>query len=331
MGAWGSGLYSNDTTCDIRDTYMDYLKDQLSNQEAYDKIMKVYSDDSYAGDEDSEPLFWYALAETQWKVGRLMPEVKSKALEWIDNNGGLALWEESKSDVRGWKKTLEKLKVKLESEQPKERKLRKPIILNQNLWNMGDAYAYQFHTEESAKNGAFGKYMVIQKIGEEPYSSDEDIIMRVHVFDRLFDEVPTIEDVKGVRLLPLGYPHSKSSFSNINMNTDIEQIKQTASYQTYMELKNHGYSIDYPTSSRCLNMNITLGLMKKKDYPDDYLTYIGNTDIPANVVRRQRFSSDGSWFNMEGWSRYFPLWQGIEYETIEEGVFMYTRPEAIEP
>ena len=115
MGAWGTGLYANDTTCDVRSTYMDFLQEQLSNQEAYEKTYEMYKD--CIGDIDEEPLFWFALAETQWKVGRLMPEVKVKALEWIEKEGGVLLWEDSPVGSSGWKKTLEKLKATLETEQ----------------------------------------------------------------------------------------------------------------------------------------------------------------------------------------------------------------------
>ena len=99
MGAWGSSLYANDTTADIRDCYMKHLQNQLSNQEAYEKILEIFG--GYIGDSDDEPLFWYALAETQWKTGRLMPEVKTKALEWVEKGGGLELCEESKTG--GWR------------------------------------------------------------------------------------------------------------------------------------------------------------------------------------------------------------------------------------
>ena len=89
MGAWGTTLYENDTTSDIRDTYMGYLKDQLSNEEALEKTLVEYQE--LLGDEDEEFLLWYALAETQWKVGRLTQEIKEKALEWIAKDGGVAL------------------------------------------------------------------------------------------------------------------------------------------------------------------------------------------------------------------------------------------------
>jgi len=77
MGTWSSSLYGNDTTLDVRDSYTDYLLEQLSNQEALEKTLADYQE--LIGT-DEEPLFWFALAETQWKVGRLTPEVKEKAL-----------------------------------------------------------------------------------------------------------------------------------------------------------------------------------------------------------------------------------------------------------
>ena len=33
MGFWGTGLYSNDTTCDVRDSYTQYLQDIIMDQE----------------------------------------------------------------------------------------------------------------------------------------------------------------------------------------------------------------------------------------------------------------------------------------------------------
>lgn len=35
MGTWNAGLFCNDTTCDVRDTYLNFLKLQLNNEEAY--------------------------------------------------------------------------------------------------------------------------------------------------------------------------------------------------------------------------------------------------------------------------------------------------------
>ena len=37
MGTWGSGLYSNDSTTDVKEIYMQFLQQQFSNEEAYEK------------------------------------------------------------------------------------------------------------------------------------------------------------------------------------------------------------------------------------------------------------------------------------------------------
>ena len=283
MGFWGSSLYANDTTSDVRDSYMNYLMDQLSDQEVYEKIMEKFAE--YFEDEDEEPLVWYALAETQWKVGRLLPEVKEKALYWIEHNGGLELWLDTPSKGKGWLKTLDKLREKLNSPMPKRKNVRRPEPVNNNLWEINDIYAYQFHEKWSEECGLSGKYIAIQKIGEGIPWFEHDMYMRIQVFDKVFDEIPTLEELKGVRLLPIDDPK--------RTNYAKEPIQMSA------------YS----------------GVYKKSWYPKKYLTYLGNCKIIENTVAcEQRM----------GWAiversviRDHLQWQGIEYETIGEGVYHY--------
>ena len=126
MGTWNAGLFSNDTTLDVRDTYMELLKQQLSNEEAYEKTYKEYEE--LIGDEE-EPLFWYALADTQWNVGRLMPEVKKRALDYISVLGGASVWEETPKRIEKWKNTLKKLEDKLNSEMPPEKDICRRAVI----------------------------------------------------------------------------------------------------------------------------------------------------------------------------------------------------------
>lgn len=271
MGAWGSGLYENDSTCDVRDTYMGLLGDGLSNVEAYKKTLEKLGE--YIGDQD-EPLLWFALAETQWTVGRLLPEVKEKALELINRGGGLELWEESICECK-WKNTLENLKLKIQSPMPSEKKIRKPQEINNNFWDVNDVYAYRF---QSGKNDFVGKYMLIQKIGEgeEPFSGET--MMRIHVLDRLFDEIPTLDDIEGVRILPLDFP------TRYNLNEES------------------------------IWMSALILMFKKSEYPAKYLTYIGNRQGPENNIINKCVLT---WGNIETWLYEFhQLWQGIEYETV---------------
>jgi len=285
MGTWGTTLYSNDSTCDVRDTYMDFLREQIGNEEAYEKTIEKCKD--YIGDQD-EPLLWFALADTQWKVGRLMPEVRAKALEWIERDGGAELWEESKNGSAGWKKTLGKLREKLDSDMPKEKRIRKPVVIDQNLWNVNDVYAYHFHTEKAEEFGVKGKYMLIQKIGEGQLDGNGTVRMRIHIFDRLFDGLPTLEDMEGVRILPT----------------------------------------DFPTCTHNLCMNRLMIIWKnKREYPAEHLTYIGNIPAPQNKVIEGHRNSFKAWQGIESAGRFFRIWSGVEYETISEGFFRYVHPD----
>jgi hypothetical protein len=45
-------------------------------------------------DSDDGLIFWFTLADTQWNLGRLMPDVRDRALELLDNGGDLARWRE---------------------------------------------------------------------------------------------------------------------------------------------------------------------------------------------------------------------------------------------
>lgn len=284
MGTWGTGLYANDSTCDVRDSYIKFLQEGLSNTDAYEKMLIEYEE--YIGDDD-EPFFWFALAETQWCTGRLLPEVKEKALEWIEKGGGLELWEDSTNKGSGWKKTLQNLKKKLLTPMPQEKKIRKPQEIDNNLWNINDIYAYQFPKEDSEYQGYGGKYMLIQKIGEGGERIGGETMMRIQVLDRVFDKLPTLDDIDEIRILPIDFP------KRVSINEDP------------------------------IWMSTFIHLYKKSDYPAKRLTYIGNRQGPANKMINKRVVA---WFDIDIWLYQFhQLWYGVEYETIEECIYRYSK------
>lgn len=40
MGVWGAELYANDVTCDVRDDYIDKLRQGLTNEDATKELIK---------------------------------------------------------------------------------------------------------------------------------------------------------------------------------------------------------------------------------------------------------------------------------------------------
>ncbi|HEX5322220.1 MAG TPA: hypothetical protein VFW40_00440, partial [Capsulimonadaceae bacterium] len=140
MGAWGPALYSDDIACDVRDDFRDLVGDGLSGEEASNRLLQEWS--SELDDSDSGPVFWLALADTQWRCGRLEPRVKARAEAIIADKSDLARWQEDPSLLRKREAVLAKLAEKLASPPPPPKKLPKRFR-NHCDWAVGELIAYE--------------------------------------------------------------------------------------------------------------------------------------------------------------------------------------------
>jgi len=131
VGAWGTGIFANDTACDVRDEYRFWLEEKLPDHEATQRVIATH-------DGDDDPDVWLALAATQWKLGRLEPEIKQRALQVIDEGQGLDLWEPDQVGRR--KKALSALRAQLEQLPPPRREIR-PKWAHVTDLNLGDVIA----------------------------------------------------------------------------------------------------------------------------------------------------------------------------------------------
>lgn len=112
MGAWGYGIFDDDTSSDIRDDFEEYIEDGLSVNEATERILEEYEE--VIEDEDDISTVYLALASLQMEHGELEEEIKSKALDIIDSGKGLEIWKESgESELEERKKVLNELKTKI--------------------------------------------------------------------------------------------------------------------------------------------------------------------------------------------------------------------------
>lgn len=91
MGAWGPGLYQDDVALDVRDYYKDQLHRGKEGEQITQELIAQNSD--ILEDPDDGPVFWLALADVQWKMGRLENVVKQNALNIIDENVDLMRWQ----------------------------------------------------------------------------------------------------------------------------------------------------------------------------------------------------------------------------------------------
>lgn len=274
MAIWGTSLYENDTTCKVRNSYIEYLKNNLTNEEAYENMLRNYI--GYMGGLE-EPLFWYALADTQSKLKRLIPEVKDKALKWIDNIGGIYFFNQCEKAMNAWVKTIIQLKNKLEF--PQELKVKKLEDFKRNPWNVSDVYAYLFNTPQSKKRGLFGKYILIQKIGDVE-TFHNWVFSRIQVFNQVFDTLPTLNDLESLRLLPLINPFDECTNEK---NMAIED-----------------------------RLNVYLYCESKNDYQGEYFTFIGNKE--DSFKNKSKIGQELDWKDIDDWlSNYYIKWKCIKY------------------
>ena len=164
MGTWGVGLYQNDVADDARSAYKNFLSQGQSDEEAFNNLLEVVADE--LDDHDDGPLFWMAIADTQWKLGRLDDSIKQKALKAIaDENTDEIYAEAGKAAIRRRKAVLEELQNRLLSEQPERKKIRiiKPYV---NDWRNGDIYVLPITGSAAKEYGFAGQYLMLYKIGD---------------------------------------------------------------------------------------------------------------------------------------------------------------------
>ena len=191
MGTWGTKLYDSDTTKDVRGDYIHKLKLKKSSAQTVEELLDAYAS---LMETDEEPLFWFALADTQWDYGRLLPFVLDKALYFLSDIPALEvteLWrEQGRSYEDAWTKTLLKLREKLQTPQPSEKK-----VLGYRLfrckWAVGDVFAYRFSSDLSRETGFYGQYVLFQKVGEDTEWPGH-IVPSVHVFQWSGNEIPDL-------------------------------------------------------------------------------------------------------------------------------------------
>lgn len=144
MGVLGPGIFSDDIACDVRDRYRDLLGEGLTGQQATQALLEEWREE--LDDPDVFPVFWLALAATQWRSGRLEPQVKAQALEIIDRGSDLARWQDDQQLLRRRKLALNKLRETLLSPQPPEKKGRKKFR-DTCEWEIGEVIGYRLLSE----------------------------------------------------------------------------------------------------------------------------------------------------------------------------------------
>jgi hypothetical protein len=135
MGAWGTGIFSDDTAQDIRDEWRDAVMEGVDAEQATKRLVESFSyllEDATDAEKYNEKLFWMALAAAQMETGRLVPHVRDRALEIIDSGGDVARWLEDgdAESARRRERVLQRLAERLRGPQPKPKRIRRRPTLS---------------------------------------------------------------------------------------------------------------------------------------------------------------------------------------------------------
>lgn len=262
MGTWGPNLYQNDTSLDVKDEFEKLYNEGKNVQEITDILTEEYK--SLFGDIKEEPLFWLALADTQWEFGVLLPVVKEKALYWIDESANMLNFKSINTSAKENRiKNLNGLRVKLLSTQPKVKKITKKRIYKCQ-WKYGDVFAYRLESDLAKEKGLYGRYFLIQKVDEgEWYPGHIVPIVYVKITDDT--NLPSnVEEYNKLEYVQTSFTEYEYRFCPVDMRRPQEDIaeKSKINYQ----VDEYGFLPQY--RARLLNTS-------KRVIPQK-LIYIGN-------------------------------------------------------
>lgn len=259
MGAWGANLYQDDVALDIKDEYKDNLRRGKTNEEAMQEIIDKYQE--LLEDAEDRGVFWLALADTQWNLGRLDEQVKEQALEIIELGTDLKRWEINEKLYNKRKEILEKLKEKLLSPQPEEKRMPKYRTYKCE-WENGDVFAYQLKSEYAKEQGLEDKYLIIQKIDEiDWYPCSTIPLVRAKITEG--KTIPKTEkEIDELEYIQTGFTSYERRFAGFSALRPLKDQIKGMSFNT----DEYGLLPEYMASIVITSKNMTKGK----------LTYLGN-------------------------------------------------------
>lgn len=235
MGAWGTAIFSDDMAADIRHEYNALISIGKDNEDAETLLLEYYKDILGRNDPD-EDIFWFSLALSEWKKGRLTDRTKKKALEALRSGRDLERWKFSGNEKNYQKRmqVLNEFEKTLLSPMPEVKKLRKPTV-HHCPWELGSLLAYRIVTsKELVDDPCFGKYALLRviKINRHPVSKlapteyyDESML--VGVYGWIGDEIPNPDIVENLKFIPFTdeIPQSvrQVDLSILNQVSEIEK------------------------------------------------------------------------------------------------------------
>lgn len=194
MGAWDTAIFTDDTAADVRDDFIDLIGEGLAAEAATARIVEEWNPDS--DPEEEGAAFWLGLAAIQWKLGRLLPDVRDRALGIINSGQDLSRWRLAE-DVEKRRKVLEQLGTKLLSPQPQPKRVPRRFRAT-NDWNVGSLHSYALGEKAFCLLRVIGHH--VDKGGKFPV---------VELLDWMGGEIPPVGVLGSLPIRIRTYPNGR--------------------------------------------------------------------------------------------------------------------------
>jgi hypothetical protein len=139
MGYSGAGLYDDDAGADVRNRFRELVADGLAPHAATDTLLEEWG--GALDDHDESCAFWLALADTEWRVGRLEDRVRARAMRIIASGEDLARFEHDARLLKHRRKVLIGLTDRLATPQRAPVRIRRPFR-SQSPVAVGDVFSF---------------------------------------------------------------------------------------------------------------------------------------------------------------------------------------------
>lgn len=279
MGVFGVKIYEDDLALDVKEEYLDKLKKGIKDEVALKEMVEEYEDS--IDDIDDGPVFWIALADTMWKVGRLTEKVKKEALNAIDKN--LTRWknEVDEKEYKLRKKELLKFKDKINKEMPARKNLfvEKEKSKKEIEWHEGEIYAYKLESKEAKEKGLYGRYLVIRKLRENDYFNKRINAIAYCQITKNKDLPKSVDEINGLPyIIMFGVGNVRYEYK-----IDIYNITKKVFKEKFIYLGNYKNIKEPYKEYEPLNDNEFVDICNFKDLETTMLKnleYFGSSDNP---------------------------------------------------
>lgn len=291
MGFWGTGLYDNDFAADVKGRFDELIREYRSEVEATEIIEEEFA--KALSDEHERFLFYTALADTQWDWGRLIDRIKNEALRNLDVIDDSVLFSDPVC-VKERREVLEKLIVKLNSEQPQKKRIVKRRVYRCK-WENGDTFSLPIVTDKGKELGFSPGQILIRKVSQMKMYPDHVIPIVYFKLLKGDKEIITLDDYNSAEYVQT----FSEKYSHRFFPLDFGDLAGDIARKSKREYKRDKYG-------RLPVYRSQIRMTNEKQIPGE-LRYVGNfseAEPPENefIVHYDLNNPSAFWKRADGWS-----------------------------